>query len=156
MAEGKRRAVRLRINASGRRQIGSLDLTDQYDRVSDFLNSQEPFLLLREDLDDAAQAAEAILKNAISYVEALEEEGTTKLSSPPQGDFKQVTVELAVPRTIIRANIFVPGGQTIGSVLNDERRFISLRNVEFEGSVESYSFLAVGKSQVLLLKCSSA
>ena len=65
-------------------------------------------------------------------------------------------MELAAPRTVIRANIFVPEGESIGSVLNDERRFISLRNVRFEDSVESYSYLAVGKSQVLLLKCASA
>jgi hypothetical protein len=159
MAEGRRRAVRLRINASGRRQIGSLDLSEQYDRISDFLNSREPFLLLRQEFEGSAGAAqpfEAVLKDAITYVEALEEERTTVLSSPPKGAFQQVILELAAPRAIIRANIFVPDGETIGSVLNDDRRFISLRSIEFEGSSESYNYLAVGKSRVLLLKCSSA
>jgi hypothetical protein len=150
--------VKLRINASGRRVIGFLDVAAAFDRVSDLLNSADPFLMVEPEVESHAGGGDdavAILKDAVSYVEALEERHSTTLSSPPAGDYQSVLVELAIPPTVIRANIFVPEGQAFADVLNDERRFVSLRNVEVQGSVEIYSYLAVGKKQIVVLRALS-
>ena len=66
-----------------------------------------------------------------------------------------VQLELAVPRAVLRANIFVPEGRTLADVLNDERRFVSLRNVAVQDSVETYQYLAVGKRQIVVVEARS-
>lgn len=104
---------------------------------------------------DGGGDAVAILKDAVSYVEALEEWRSSALSSPAAGAFQVVQLELAVPRAVLRANIFVPEGRSLSDVLNDERRFVSLRNVEVQDSVESYQYLAVGKRQIVLVEARS-
>ncbi len=90
-----------------------------------------------------------------SSVEALEEWRSSALSSPAAGVFQVVQLELAVPRAVLRANIFVPEGRSLSDVLNDERRFASLRNVQVQDSVESYQYLAVGKRQIVLVEARS-
>jgi len=150
--------VKLRINASGKRVIGFVNLAETYDRVSDLLSSADPFLLVspeRKSLAEGGDDAVAILKDAASYVEALEEQRSSALSAPAAGAFQEVQLELAVPRAVLRANIFVPEGRTLADVLNDERRFLSLRNVEVQGSVETYRYLAVGKRQIVVVEARS-
>lgn len=160
--EKRPHVVKLRVNASGRRMIGILDLPEAFDRVSDLLNSEDPFLLVKpefepdaDDGDDDGEHVAAILKDAVSYVEALEEQRSSALSSPPAGAFEEVLVELALPSAVLRASIFVPEGQALADVLNDERRFVSLRSVEFLRTVETYRYLAIGKRRIVMVKARS-
>ncbi len=67
--EGQSHVVKLRVNASGKRVIGFVDLAGEYDRVSYLLSSADPFLLVspegRSRADGGGDAA-AILKDAVS------------------------------------------------------------------------------------------
>ena len=154
MAEIAERLVKVRINASGKRLVGCLQLPPAC-RTSDLLNGPEPFLVVLPDeyavLGESTHS-HAVAKRAISYVEALEEPTSSSPQKPDSGAFCSVMAELHEPETQVLAEVFVPEGATVMDVLNDPRPFISMRNVHFSNFVERYSFLAVGKSQLILLK----
>jgi hypothetical protein len=117
------------------------------------LNSAEPYILIR-DQEQAPEpgkgTSRAILKDSISYVEALVEPGFQRQS--PQGGFQSITLSLAEPAVTIEGELFVLRPGTVMDVFNDARRFINLRNVRFRDSVEAYGFLAVGKAQAHLIE----
>lgn len=152
------RVVRVRVNASGLRIIGFVHLPDEVYRTSDVLNSAAPYLLV-QDTDEPSPLEKggfrAVLKDSISYVEALEEP-----SAPDglrrAGMFTVIAVELRSPALRMEGVIFTPEGETPYEVVNDSRRFISLRNVQFHKSVERYDFLAVGKGAATLLEWAPA
>ena len=146
--------VKVRINASGKRLIGSLELPPGIERVSDVLNSQGPCVLLTS-LDAAFKAGKPathiIFKDSITYVEALEEP-KPHTTSPHGGTFMPVVGEIREPQAQqIIAEIFIPIGMTLFEVLNDPRPFISMRNVHFSNFVERYPFLAVCKRQLIVV-----
>ena len=155
MAESAERLVKVRINASGKRLVGCLRLPGPEVRTSDLLNGPEPFLVVLPDeyaILGECKTSHAVAKHAISYVEALEEPKRGGTHTPGEGAFCPVAAELHEPETQVLAEVFVPEGRTVMDVLNDPRPFISMRNVHFSNFVERYSFLAVGKSQLVLLK----
>ena len=146
--------IRVRMNVSGKRIIGYVDLPAAYDRTSDMLSGPDLFILVRPEKNLAAVKADSfhiIQKEAISYVEALEEPKHSE-TSLLQGRFQPVIAELKEPTVHIKAEIFVPQGSSVLSVLNDKRSFINLCKVRFENSVEQYHYLGVGKKQIILLK----
>jgi hypothetical protein len=151
-----RRVVKVRINASGRRLIGCIELPEGYERISDVLNSPDPCLLLTPHEPLAAERGEdgsqVIFKDAVTYLEAVEEPRPP--SSPhPAGEFRPVVAELREPEAQqVIAEIFVPEGQTLLQILSDARPFINLRNVHFTNFVERYAFLAISKRQLILVK----
>ncbi|HXV62761.1 MAG TPA: hypothetical protein VEK15_18830 [Vicinamibacteria bacterium] len=150
--------VKLRINASGKRIIGFVDLFAKdagttHPRISDILNNVEPFLLIREAEDSAGEERgfQAIPKDSLSYVEALDEpENPAWLCKA--GDRRRITVELREPSATVKGDILVPTGSKLSEVLNDSRRFINVLSAEFVDSVERYRYLAVNKSHVVALK----
>jgi hypothetical protein len=155
MAVPAERLVKVRINASGKRLVGCLRLPEPDGRTSDLLNGPEPFLVVLPDeyaVLGVCKTTSAVAKQAISYVEALEEPPNRAPLQPNGGAFCSVVAELRAPETQVLAEVFVPEGQTVMDVLNDPRPFISLRNVHFSNFVERYSFLALGKSQLVTLK----
>ncbi len=155
MAATAERLVKVRINASGKRLVGCLRLPEQASRTSDLLNGPEPFLVVLPDeyaILGECKTRHAVAKQRISYVEALEEPKRGGPHAPDGGTFCPVVAELHEPETQVLAEVFVPEGQTVMDVLNDPRPFISMRNVHFSNFVERYSFLAVGKSQLVVLK----
>ena len=148
------RIVKVRVNASGKRAIGYVDLPAEHQRISDILNGPEDYLMLRQEerpLPSDERGIVAIFNEAISYVEALEEPERSK-SLRREGKFHPVTAELKEPAVTIQAELFVPENGTIRAVLNGPRRFINLRNVRFINSIEKYGYLAVGKKQIIHLK----
>lgn len=153
---GARRFVKVRINAFGRRLIGCVELSVGHQRVSDLLNAPPACLLLlpHEPLGTARDndGAQVVFKDAITYVEAVEEPKAGAGMQAP-GEFRSVVAELRErePQQLL-AEIFLPAGQTLMDVVSDERPFISLRNVHFTNFVERYGFLAVGKNQLILLR----
>jgi hypothetical protein len=150
----KPRVVKVRVNASGLRIIGFVHLPDGVYRTSDVLNAGDPYLLIQDTNEPSPLEKggfRAVLKDSISYVEALEE------PSAPQGLkraglFTLIAVELRFPVVRMEGVIFTPEDQTPYEVVNDGRRFISLRNVQFHKSVERYDYLAVGKEAATLLE----
>ena len=70
------------------------------------------------------------------------------------GTFHTVTAELKEPTVVVEGELFVADGSDIMDVINDPRRFISLRNVHILDSVEKYLYLAVGKKQANFLQFS--
>jgi hypothetical protein len=163
MSADKRRFVKVRINATGKRLIGYVDLLaptypvdrrTEHPRISDVLNGPDFFLLIQEEEEPSALENDdfrAIPKDALSYVEALDEP-----ENPPalclEGTLRKVTVELERPAMSLQGELFVPYDCKTSDVLNDPRRFISLRNVQFLDSVERYDYLAVAKRSIVLLK----
>jgi hypothetical protein len=148
------RLVKVRINASGKRLVGCLRPPAHTGRTSDLLNGPEPFLEVLPDeyaRPGDGNSSHAVAKHSITYVEALEEPKRSSLK-PEGGEFRSVVAELREPETQMIAEVFVPEGQTVMSVLNDPRPFISLRNVHFNNFVERYDFLAVAKRQLILVK----
>ena len=151
------RILRVRVSASEKRLIGYVDLpADLSARFSDLLNGPEAYLVIRQKASDDATPdegkAQAILKDSIRYIEALEEPTTQKRSLP--GMFHTVTAELKEPTVVVEGELFVADGSDIMDVINDPRRFISLRNVRVLDSVEKYLYLAVGKKQAHFLQFS--
>ena len=150
--------VKLRINASGKRIIGHVeryvkDARTTHPRISDILNSAEPFLLIRKEEDSSVDEGgfQAIPKDSLSYVEALDEpENPSWLRN--EGTLRTISLELREPVATMRGELWVPSEGKVSEVLNDSRRFISLLNVEFVNSVERYKYLAISKSHVVVLK----
>lgn len=138
--------VKVRINAAGKRTIGWVQLPQDVHRVSDVLNGLQSFLELQDEF--APETREMIAKEAVSYVEAVEEPPLSERHKQ-HGTFHPVVVELAAPEVTLEAELFVADHRTPANVLNDTRPFINLRNVKFRGSDEHYGFLAVGKKQII-------
>jgi hypothetical protein len=151
MSPQSERLVKVRVNASGRRLIGLVTLASDEYRISDRLNNGDPFLFLEavESLDEGETGRRAILKDALSYVEALEEPDRPH-SLREEGTFLRVTVELTKPAATLHGEVFIPAGKTIEDTLNDHRRFINLRDVSFTDSREEYGYLGLGKTQARL------
>jgi hypothetical protein len=154
MTHTPRRIVKVRINASGRRLIGCIELPEGNCRISDILNSPDPCVLLTPSEPPASardESGQIIFKDAITYLEAVEE---PKNEVPaPEGAFRPVVAELREPEAQqMIAEIFVPEGSSLRDLFSDPRPFISLRNVQFINFVERYNFLAVSKRQLILVK----
>lgn len=161
-ADGQR-FVKVRINASGKRIIGYVDLLaatypvnrrPEHPRISDVLNGPDFFLLIQEDERPSALEDDdflAIPKDALSYVEALDEP-----ENPPslclEGTHRTVNVELEEPSMSLRGELFVPYDCKASDMLNDTRRFLSLRDVRFIDSVERYNYVAVAKRSIVVLR----
>ena len=157
MVAADSRILRVRVSASEKRLIGYVDLAaDLSARFSDLLNGPEAYIVIRRKASDDSTPdegkAQAILKDSIRYIEALEEPTTQKRSLP--GMFHTVTAELKEPTVVVEGELFVADGSDIMDVINDPRRFISLRNVHVLDSVEKYLYLAVGKKQAHFLQFS--
>lgn len=144
MEIGENRVVKVRVNASGRRVIGIVAYDPLYPRFSDFLNSVERFLLVKQE-----RATVAVHKEALSYLEALEERPGEFRHVP--GGFRHVEIELRARQGTLAGELFFPEDAEIGDLLGDGRLFLSLRDVSVLGAVERYGFLAVPKSAILLL-----
>ena len=137
--EKKSRFVKVRVNASGRRIIGIIVVPPPHFRVSDYLNSHDDFLLVKQE------------KAAISYLEALEE-GEDSGSRPKSGAFHPVTITMKNHAGTIEGELFIPEGDSLVGTLNRIRRFVNLRKVEFVNSPERYDFLAVCKEGIILVQ----
>lgn len=146
MDASAKKYVKVRINAAGKRIIGILAIPPPYSRVSDFLNSHDDFLLIKQEHD-----AFAIAKDAISYLEALSE-GKDTGSRPTTGTFHSVTAALKDRTGTLDGEMFVPEGADLMSTLGKIRRFINLRNVNFVDSPEHYDFLAIGKQELIFIR----
>ena len=141
------KAVKVRIDASGRRLVGYVDLAVGEDRISDRLNNTDPFLFVRSDETSGDMERHwAIHKDAVSYVVALEEPSRPG-ALRNRGKFHRVTIELIRPATTVLAELFVPHGSTAEAVLNDSQRFINLRNVSLGDGPEVYQYLALARNQ---------
>ena len=68
--------------------------------------------------------------------------------------FHTVAAELKEPTVVVEGELFVADGRDIMDVVNDPRRFISLRDARVLDSVETYVYLAVGKKQAHFLQFS--
>ncbi len=156
MASENIKVVKVRLNVSGQRLIGWVPLPPgEFSRFSDVLNGSEPYILIRDQEappEPGKGQSQAILKDSISYVEALAEPGFQRLT--PQGEFQAITLRLKEPAVTLEGELFVPQPGTVMDVFNDARRFLNLRNVEFRDSVEFYGFLAVGKAHAQFIELS--
>ena len=154
MAGEDKKVVRVRVNVSGKRFIGFVPLPPgEFSRFSDVLNGAEPYLLLRDQEappELGTGLSQAVLKDAISYVETLVEPGFQRKA--PQGGFQAITLSLGERAVTLSGELFVPLPGTVTEVFNDSRRFMNLRNVGFPDSVEAYGFLAVGKAQAHIIE----
>lgn len=146
------RVVKVRLNASGTRMIGFVDLPPDDSRVSDLLNDPDEFFIVRGEGSRRTDGGfQAIRKDAISYIEAIEEP-TNPPSLRSRGVLQAVTIVLEQPKVVMMGQIFVPEKVQLIRAVNDARRFLNLTNVRFENSPEKYDYLAVAKRQILLLK----
>ena len=152
--------MKVRLDASGRRVVGYVELAAGEDRISDRLNNADPFLFVRSDEPSGDMGRQwAIHKDTVSYVIALEEplrpdslrkqrHRSFRLSPPTpviKGKFHRVTIELIQPATVVIAELFVPYGSTAEAILNDSQRFINLRNASFGDDPEIFEYLALGR-----------
>ena len=142
----ERRSVKVRVNALGTRVVGTMDVPPPHFRVSDYLNSHKDFLLVRQDDSESL-----IAKDAISYLEALEE-GEDAGSRPSSGEFLKVTVILREHIGTLNGEIFIPEGGDLAAALDRARRFIKVRGVTFAESKERYEFLAISKQEIVMIR----
>lgn len=138
--------IKARINASGKRIIGIIAIPPPHFRVSDYLNSHDDFLRVKQE-----QTEIVVAKDAISYLEALEE-GKDTGSRPRSGTFHEVTVTLKNQAGTLKGEVFVPEDSTLKTALNKVRRFVNLRHVKFVSSPEHYDFLAIGKQEIIMIQ----
>lgn len=138
--------IKVRVNASGKRLIGIISIPPPHFRVSDYLNSHDDFLRIKQEKTEIIVA-----KDAISYLEALEE-GEDTGSRPRSGQFHKVTVTLKHQAGTLKGELFVPEDSTLQISLNKVRRFVNLRGVKFVSSPEHYDFLAVGKQEIIMFQ----
>lgn len=143
---GQKKLVRVRVNASGKRIIGIVGIPPPHFRVSDYLNSHEDFLRVRQEKTDLL-----VSKDAISYLEALEE-GTDAGSRPRNGSFRRVTVALRNHAGTLKGEVFTPDGLDLGGAIQKARRFVNVRHVRFVNSAEKYDFLALGKPEIVMIQ----
>ena len=142
------RTVHLRINVGGRRVIGFVDLPPAVTaRSSGILNDTDRYLTVHLDApsDAGERVTIAVNKEAISYVEVVGEPTAKSWVIP--GTFCPVVIELHQPDMMVRGELFVLADTEVVAVLNDDRRFMSVRNAQVVGSQEAYAFLAIGKAQ---------
>jgi hypothetical protein len=142
----EKRFVKVRVNASGRRLIGIIVIPPPHFRISDFLNSHDEFLLVKQEKTDTV-----LEKNAVSYLEALEE-GQDSGSRPAKGSFHRVVVTLKNHVGSLEGELFIPEGSNLLGTLNKLRRFVNLRNVSFVNTPEKYEFLAIGKQEIIMIQ----
>jgi hypothetical protein len=140
------RKVRVRANALGTRLTGTISVPPPHFRVSDYINSHEDFLMVDQEGIEILVA-----KDAISYLEALEE-GIDKGSRPSKGGFQPVTAVLRERIGTLEGEMFIADGATLQAALNRSRRFIKLRNVRFVNLPEQYEFLAIGKNALVSIR----
>ena len=99
MTADDRSIVRVRVNASGKRLIGYVDLSaDESSRFSDVLNNSDAYIQIREQPYASTPGqveAQAVFKDSISYIEVLEEPTSQKRLLP--GIFHTVTAEFKEP-----------------------------------------------------------
>jgi hypothetical protein len=144
----QRRSVKVRVNALGTRVVGTMEVPPPHFRVSDYLNSHRDFLLVRQEGTE-----HLIAKDAISYLEALEE-GEDTGSRPSNGHFLPVTIVLREHIGTLKGEIFLPEGTDLPAALDKARRFIKVRGVTFAESHETYDFLAVSKQEIVMIRSS--
>lgn len=143
------RVVKLRVNAAGSRRIGDIHLRSQQNRASDLLNEPTEFLSLHDEVSSDGSCSESLLrKSALAYVEIVNEPSKSS-NGAIEGSFRLVAVHLARPELTLDGELFVPAGFAVEAVLNDDRPFLNLRNVSIRGTNEAYSYLAVGKGQLV-------
>ena len=139
------RAVHVRINVCGERIIGWVDLPPvTSSRCSGLLNDEDRYLTVRVDSASKSETI-ALNKEVISYVEVVGEPRTTHWNIP--GVFHPVVIELTRPDVVLHGELFILADTEVADVLNDSRRFISVRNAQFVDALEAYAFLAMGKAQ---------
>jgi len=147
------RTVRVRVNAAGERVVGEYDLPpDPSYRFSDVLNEPRAFFKIHRLLSATGmQTGEslAIRKDAVCYIEALEEPTTPQRAF--EGDFHRVTMTFCNGTEALEGEVFTPASSDVMDILNDPRPFISVRHVCFVDSKVTHAFLAVGKKQVGML-----
>ncbi|MEM1245861.1 MAG: hypothetical protein AAGA81_16240 [Acidobacteriota bacterium] len=144
------RVVKLRVNAAGSRRIGDIHLRSQQNRASDLLNEPTEFLSLHDEVSADGSCSESLLRKfAIAYVEIVNEPSKRSGAGTIAGSFRLVAVHLARPELTLDGELFVPEGFAVEAVLNDDRPFLNLRNVSIRGTNEAYSYLAVGKGQLV-------
>jgi hypothetical protein len=145
------RHVRVRVNFSGKRYVGVVTVPEGVTRVSDVLNDGSHFLHLAEaqTRDGAPNGGLALNKGSITFIQALEEPTPVIPALRRKGGFVPVEVAMSHMELVIRGKIFVPDGLTAAEVLNDERNFLSLSDVEVVGTTETFPFLALCKAQVV-------
>lgn len=145
------RHVRVRVNFSGRRYVGVVTVPEGVTRVSDVLNDGTHFLTLEEahTRDGAPAGGLALNKRSITFIQALEDSPQTIPALRRKGGFVPVEVSMSHMELVIRGKIFVPDGMIAAEILNDERNFLSLSDVEVVGTTETFPFLALCKAQVV-------
>jgi hypothetical protein len=150
-SETGERRVRVRVNFSGRRYVGVVAVPEGTTRVSDVLNDGSHFLTLEEahTRDGAPAGGLALNKQSITFIQALEDAPHTIPALRRRGGFVPVEVAMSHLELVIRGKIFVPDGMNAAEILNDERNFLSLSDVEVVGTPESFPFLALCKAQVV-------
>ena len=142
---GAGRSLRVRVNVGGQRIVGWVDLPEtRLSRCSDVLNDADPYLTVRRDVEPGHGAdTTAVNKASISYVEVANDQTARRWVIP--GTFQPVVIEVSTPEVVFRGELFVLADTTVVDVLNDGRRFISLRNAQLNGGHEPYEYLGVGK-----------
>jgi len=149
------RRVRVRVNFSGRRCVGVIRLPDGVARVSDVLNDGHHFIYLEEVQTMGGSPSVgglALNKDQVTFIQALEEPVATNPSLRRQGNSLGVEVSMKHMDLHIRGKIFLPEGATPTDILNDERNFLSLSDVEVVGTNESFPYLALCKTQVMAVE----
>jgi hypothetical protein len=146
--------VRVRVNFSGKRYVGVVTVPDGITRVSDVLNDGRHFLHLEEaqTMEGPPAGGLVLNKDAITFIQALEEPVPTIPALRRRGGFAVVEVIMRHLEMEIRGKIFVPEGATAAEVLNDERDFLSLSDVHVVGTRERFPFLAISKPQVVAVE----
>jgi len=147
--------AKVRVNFRGKPYLGEVTLPHGHARVSDLLNDSHPFLYL-DSVSGAsvipADSALALNKADINFVQALDEGLPPNPTRIVQGEYIQVAVTMRQPEMHLHGHVFVPDGLgDPGLIVNDDRRFLSLRDVGIADSDEHYDYLAVSKAQCIAI-----
>lgn len=149
------KSIHVSINASGKRIVGSIELPVGFNRLSDLLNAPDPAICvtaIEQELTQKRLPVQVIFKESITFVEAMDEPRHTP-PAPPTGLFAPIVGELIGSEGAqLLAELYVPEGMTLFEVLNDPKWFVIMRNVHFSNFMEKYTFLAVNKKALILVK----
>ncbi len=144
--------VRVRVNFSGKRYVGHVHLPAPGVRITDVLNNGKLFLHLENVQTTDEKELGGTLgmnKGGITFVQVIEE-GDNDEHKVAAGEFLHVEITMRGMDQAIRGGIFIPEGTAdAGDIINDNRDFLSLNEVEVVGTSETYPFLAVSKQQCI-------
>lgn len=146
------KSVRVRVNFTGKRFIGEVNLPTPESRITDILNDPSRFLYLANVQamgSEGVGGTMALNKGGITFLQIIQEPGAPPITSEGQGYELHVEIVMTGMDNAVRGHIKIPMGTEATDIISDKGQdFLFLHGVEVVGTSETYPLLALSKRQI--------